>query len=432
MTKPPKPFDTGGRLPKLNLPTVDTPKLLESDIARIDKLFNSARPPTFAPEGAPKNLSVAADTANQFDALNRLGIAAMLANPGRFGAAARSAEDIKSIGALTRFDSSIGRFIESLRLSQASAMAPHAALSERIGQQSKLLSGLLPTNRPLEELSASWRSVADLVRHSVVDRAVLTARVAERFAVLDQSAILSDLPDASVIGFSRLVHLERASATDDPFGDEIADVYCAELGDPIDYDETDTDEDRRKRFDGAGFNPQLTAFAPDRQIVVVSVAGFGFEPLGMMAAGTDDLDGSASYDENAARIVGRLEREVRWFVQRTLEGLIGPKWVKQRVPGDMLKRWKDRREEALARGEPECPLVFYADFMDLPQLIVRADNWGDAFEPVFRHKDEVEVSFRRIHPMRIAVAHTRPVLAEGVTMLAAEAARVLRLIRRAT
>lgn len=437
MAKPPKRFDLGSNSPDVGVPKIDVPKVVlpkvpGEDVARIGKLIGATRPPSLAMERVLKNLSLFGDLQKQFDAMHRSGIAATFADPERLGATSRAIEATRSIGALKTFDSSIGKFIEGLRLAQSGAFAPYSELTETIHRRSELLSGIVPTGQRLADLSASWRSIADLVGHSVVDRGSLSARIAERFAGLHPSVLLPDVPDASVVGFSRLVHLERASATADPFGDEVAEVYEAELGEPVDYDDTDTDEDRRERFDRAGFNPQLTAFAPDRQVVVVSAAGFGFEPLAMLAPGTDDLDGSATYDENAARIVWRVEREVRQFVERELERLAGPKWIKQRVPGDMLKRWKDRREVALSHGEPDCPLIFYADFVDLSDLIRQRNNWDEAFERVFKHKVEVEVSFRRMHPTRIAIAHTRPVLAEGVALLAAEAARMLQMIGRAS
>jgi hypothetical protein len=61
----------------------------------------------------------------------------------------------------------------------------------------------------------------------------------------------------------------------------------------------------------------------------------------------------------------------------------GDKWMKQRIPKLMLDNWQDKREAALNAGEPERPLIDYADFTDYKSIVERGDNWREAFKRMF-------------------------------------------------
>jgi hypothetical protein len=108
----------------------------------------------------------------------------------------------------------------------------------------------------------------------------------------------------------------------------------------------------------------------------------------------------------------------------------GDKWMKQRIPGDVLKSWKEKRDTALQKGEKELPLIWYADFTDYITIIVRNDNWNDFFVNTFRNKDEVKVSFQRLQPLRISTMHCRPITKHDLLMLTVEVRSILRSIGR--
>ena len=66
--------------------------------------------------------------------------------------------------------------------------------------------------------------------------------------------------------------------------------------------------------------------------------------------------------------------------------------------------------------------------MDLANVITRRDNWSDAFAGIFGNCDDLRVSLYRLHPVRKAIAHSRPLCRADVLTLIAEATRMLRAI----
>ena len=54
----------------------------------------------------------------------------------------------------------------------------------------------------------------------------------------------------------------------------------------------------------------------------------------------------------------------------------GDDWTKHRLPVGMLDAWVDKREKAVKGGQPEQPLIDYADFADYRPIIERKDNWN--------------------------------------------------------
>ena len=124
-----------------------------------------------------------------------------------------------------------------------------------------------------------------------------------------------------------------------------------------------------------------------------------------------------------------LERRLRFVVREQLYSLAGEKWVKQRVPLDVRQRWRARQDEDRAAHRQVHAEIEYADFMDLCQVIVRKDNWGDAFEAIFRNKEDISVSFYRLHPVRKSLGHSRQLSERDVLTLIAETFRIVDKLR---
>ena len=124
-----------------------------------------------------------------------------------------------------------------------------------------------------------------------------------------------------------------------------------------------------------------------------------------------------------------LERRLRFVVREQLYSLAGEKWVKQRVPLDVRQRWRARQDEDRAAHRQVHAEIEYADFMDLCQVIVRKDNWGDAFEAIFRNKEDISVSFFRLHPVRKSLGHSRQLSERDVLTLFAETFRIVDKLR---
>jgi hypothetical protein len=107
--------------------------------------------------------------------------------------------------------------------------------------------------------------------------------------------------------------------------------------------------------------------------------------------------------------IDAFENALRAFVSAKLEAVAGPKWFKQRVPGDITKRAKERRREAMRAGEPPLSLIHYTDLGDLIGVILRKDNWGEMFETVFDRAEWLKVDLERLNTHRRPTMHSRPI-----------------------
>lgn len=107
--------------------------------------------------------------------------------------------------------------------------------------------------------------------------------------------------------------------------------------------------------------------------------------------------------------IDAFENALRAFVSAKLEAVAGPNWFKQRVPGDIATRAKERRREAMRAGELQLPLIHYADLGDMIGVILRKDNWGEIFEMVFDRAEWLKVDLERLNTHRRPTMHSRPI-----------------------
>lgn len=107
--------------------------------------------------------------------------------------------------------------------------------------------------------------------------------------------------------------------------------------------------------------------------------------------------------------IDAFETGLRAFVADKLEAAQGPNWFKQRVPGDLMGRAKDRRREAMRAGEAGLPLIHYIDLGDLITVIARKDNWAELFEAVFDRPEPLRVDLERLTANRRPTMHSRPI-----------------------
>jgi len=141
-----------------------------------------------------------------------------------------------------------------------------------------------------------------------------------------------------------------------------------------------------------------------------------------------DIDEPPIHMVEAYKIIYLFESRIRRFIDEIMTKRYGSNWAKHRVPGDMKNDWEEKRIKALDSGEPERPLICYADFTHYETVIVRKDNWEEVFKAVFRNKESVTESLRRLYPMRIPTMHTRIIISDDMLYLFAETQRILKAI----
>jgi hypothetical protein len=180
-----------------------------------------------------------------------------------------------------------------------------------------------------------------------------------------------------------------------------------------------------------GLDPNLTTFTSEAFDEGMRVSGLWY------TGADEDHDEGLGVDENedlraeqAFSMLRHFEVEVRLFIQRAMEAHFGEQWMKRQIPSEMLAAWKEKREKAINSGQAPGQLIDFADFSDYKMIIERGDNWGKVFKPVFGRKEDVQESFLRLQPVRIATMHSRVVTKEDQLLLLVEAKRVLFAIKR--
>ena len=267
--------------------------------------------------------------------------------------------------------------------SAAAARALHESIARSIALLSADLARAVEPYRGVFDSISSWQ-----------------ASLAMRMEVVTTPWVLNDHLSKSLVGFARISRLSDAVHTPAPYSAPVVELVGEELGGGYETEPEDTEDERDEAAVRAGFNPDLIAFPSDAYDEVVVAAGFSFRfppipPLQVEAS----VDHGADFDPDHRQLFTALEQHLRRVVEKTLTEKAGPKWIKQRVPKGMRQRWEERREEDWSPDRPVYSVVQYADFVDLKDVICRKDNWRDGFKAIFGNREDLSMSFRRLHPV---------------------------------
>jgi hypothetical protein len=232
----------------------------------------------------------------------------------------------------------------------------------------------------------------------------------------------------SAAGFARIVRLSDAAHGPTPFAEPVAEMFAAELGSlPAEMDAPTAARDAAAVE--AGLQADLIAFPPAGYGGIVFTAGFRFNVVGLPTPQAIEAgDPDAVYDPSHNTVLTSVERHLRHTVETKLVGLDGAAWVNRRVPEGVRKRWAERQNEDRQLGRPVYGLIHYADFMDLADVITQGANWREAFGAIFCNSEDLRVALHRLHPVRKALSHSRPLCRADVLTLVAEATRILKAL----
>jgi hypothetical protein len=246
--------------------------------------------------------------------------------------------------------------------------------------------------------------------------------------------------EKSLCGFVELQNIGHGLRTSLPFEDGFTEKLRADLGDWQDAFDFDVNKlvDPVARTDfylERGLEPSLTAFPANAFVQSTTIAGLRFPepsvaPLKRESKPHWDDDeeiGFARTNDAHDRLM-RFETMIRRFIDSRMRNAFGDKWIKQRVPESIRKRWEEKRQTAQETGEAEWPLIAYADFTDYVAIITRKDNWDGVFSSIFKRQTFVQESFQRLYPIRICTMHARIITQDDELYLFVETKRLLKAI----
>lgn len=235
---------------------------------------------------------------------------------------------------------------------------------------------------------------------------------------------------ASAKAFAEIIGIGGGLRNIPSFDPDFASALRSGLGDwrdPVSLDPLPLIDPmiRTSLYAERGFNFDLTDFTP-------AAFNEGLDLAGLREDEAASEDGE--HEEGFARAkeaydrLHRLEVALRRFIDSALSEVFGPDWMKTQLPKDMLEGWMDKREKAIRAGQPEYPLIDYADFTDYKPIIERKDNWNRVFRRVFGRPEDIRESFQRLFPVRIATMHARIITQEDELLLLVEVGRVIKAI----
>ena len=284
---------------------------------------------------------------------------------------------------------------------------------------------ILPAADALQAFSTSTACAIQPLHSHFAEPEHWHSSIARRMAMLTTPWAMKEHLGVSVVGFSRIARLHDLSIGADPFDPQTSEIFDKELGQPVSFSADAEPSDRESAAMDAGLNPEIVAFPAQVYPKILLSAGFEFTIEEVKDIQSDSGDGSGMFDPQHAALFRQVEHHLRMAIERKLRSLAGERWYRSRVPGQILQRWRERKKEDCRQRGDSFGLIFYADFMDLSDIICRKDNWKDAFHPLFGSKEDIKISLQRLSPVRKAIAHNRPLVRTDQITLFSEAYRIL-------
>lgn len=282
------------------------------------------------------------------------------------------------------------------------------------------LPDLIPERRRVTAADIASATLSNLGERYARDSARF-GRLREEMLGLRRPWVDVGNPSQSVAAYVDARALATIVADGPPESRAVVTAVREELGD---YRETDpvneviaADPVLRAAFRlEVGYNPDLSSLPPAIIATVFGDLGGGV-PRNVQA----DPDAIESVVHQRAR---RLELKLRRFIERKMMDAYGPKWSKQRVKGEVLTRWRQRRQLDMDNGRTPSRLFDYAGFEDYREIIENGQNWEEVFKPIYKVKTSILETLRRLSLIRNPDAHYRVMTIEDFIDLHAEGRRL--------
>ena len=237
------------------------------------------------------------------------------------------------------------------------------------------------------------------------------------------------VPALSFEGFAVVSRLGQAVCYAEPFDEAARDQIDEDLGDPIDVEDDAGPDVRDAAHVEADMNAAMLTISPGAVSDVLIQSGFVFKanyaPLPLT---TDGSEPGHVFHPGHHILITAVEQKLRAIIDAKMQAQYGASWMDRQMDPRLIQEWIDRRDEAVARGESPLALIQYSNFMDLKDIVIRRQHWRDVFEAIFRKKEHFEVSMDRLHPIRVPLAHSRPIGMGQHYHLISEASLILRAL----
>jgi len=241
-------------------------------------------------------------------------------------------------------------------------------------------------------------------------------------------------PDTSIMSIARMTALTAAANATNPFDLSSVTTLRAALGDWRDATMPwrflpDTNL-REQFYIDRGFDTSLIQLPEPAFTRALEIVGLVRHPLAPPDVDFEEVDEEEILRQRMSRVyklLFRLERALRDFIDRMMTQKCGTDWERHRCHGNgkIYQLWIQKRDKAVQSGVKPERLIQYADFTEYADLIIRADNWDEVFKNVFGRPESVRESFFRLGPVRLCTMHARPITKTELMLATAEITRLL-------
>ena len=303
------------------------------------------------------------------------------------------------------------------------------AALKAVGESSRLALEIervvVPTPKVLQALSVSVARTVQPLEDCFAKIENWESSIRQRMAAIDVPWAVTENVEVAGAGFARIARLHDVSTGVAPFGSRADEIFEAELGRPVPFDADVESKDRDIAAIEAGLNPEVVAFPRPVYPMVLFSAGFQLRIESAPRIVSDGGDSSGVLDSQHKTLFAEIENRLRMVVETELKKLVGDRWYQLRVSGEIWKGWEKRKEKDHQERGDSYPIVYYAYFTELPQIICQKDNWNDVFHQYFESKEDLQVSLQRLNAVRKALAHNRPLVKSDQLILFSEGCRIL-------
>ena len=240
------------------------------------------------------------------------------------------------------------------------------------------------------------------------------------------SWVMPEYPTLSFEGFAVFSRLNDIVRYAPPFSEPTREILDEDLGNPIEVDDAAGPDERDAAHLKAGMNPRVFAISPSGMGEVLIQTGFVLKAeYTSIPTTTDGSDPELISHSEFNKLITIVEQNLRHLINTKMTEEYGENWSLVRVHSSVLAGWKSRHDDAVERGEAPLDLINYSDFMDLKDIIIRREHWNRVFKVIFKKREHFITSMERLHPIRVPLAHSRPLGHGQLIQLISESGLIL-------
>ena len=288
---------------------------------------------------------------------------------------------------------------------------------------------LLPDRHSLTAIAERMAKQVDLFKTAGLAETAWSQLLSKQMAAMKTPWLDAHLTSLSFEGFAVVSRLGQAVRYAEPFDEAAREQIDEDLGDPIEVEDDAGPDERDAAHIQADMNAAMLTIPPVAVGEVLIETGFAFKAkFAPLPPTTDGSDPGHVFHPGYNMMITAVEQNLRKAIDAEMQAQYGATWMETGIDPSLLKEWIDRRDDAVAHGESSLPLIQYTNFMELKDIVMGRQHWREVFRVIFGKKEHFQTSMERLHPIRLPLAHSRPIGIAQQYHLISEASHILRAL----